>query len=118
MPREKPRAALRKPPPAQKTAADADGFVFGGSQTPESKDVKTSKLPAAKTAKRLDVQTARRSSAKSSKASARLSDERGRRRMTVYLPEDLAKRLRIHCAESDSEVSAAVTDAVKRYLST
>jgi hypothetical protein len=43
-------------------------------------------------------------------------DGRTLRRMTLYLPADLARRLAVHCAERDVDMSAVVTDAVRRLL--
>jgi hypothetical protein len=36
--------------------------------------------------------------------------------MTVYLPNDLARELALHCAERDLDTSAAVSEAVRRLL--
>jgi hypothetical protein len=36
--------------------------------------------------------------------------------MTLYLPGDLARRLAVHCAEHDLEMSDVVTEAVRRHL--
>jgi hypothetical protein len=44
------------------------------------------------------------------------ADGRQRRRLTVYLPVELAKRLVVHCAASELEMSDVVTDAVERAL--
>lgn len=41
--------------------------------------------------------------------------ERGER-LTVYLPAELAKTLRVHCAVNDRSVSDAVTEAVATFL--
>ena len=39
-----------------------------------------------------------------------------RRRMTIYFPPELARRLLVHCAREDREASEVVTDAVRRHL--
>ena len=41
------------------------------------------------------------------------SDGRTLRRMTVYLPEELARKLAIYCAREDEEMSAVVSEAVR-----
>ena len=43
-------------------------------------------------------------------------DGRELRRLTLYLPTDLAKRLAVYCAEEDLDKSAVVTAAVATYL--
>jgi hypothetical protein len=49
---------------------------------------------------------------------AHISRKDGRmlKRMTLYLPADLARRLAIHCAEQDIDMSTVVTEAVRRHL--
>ena len=44
------------------------------------------------------------------------ADGRKRRRLTVYLPMGLAKRLVLHCAAGELEISDVVTDAVEQAL--
>lgn len=43
-------------------------------------------------------------------------DGRTLRRMTLYLPVDLARRLAVHCAESDMDMSTVVTEALRKHL--
>jgi len=43
-------------------------------------------------------------------------DGRLRRRLTIYLSPELAKRLAIHCASSDLEMSEVVEEALARHL--
>ena len=89
---------LRKPPQQDNAARDA--FVRGA-----------------------DAQTSRRSNAQTSggkssnKAVVKRVDGRELRRMTVYLPTDLAARLRVHCAEADIDLSEFVARAVAGHLS-
>ena len=46
-----------------------------------------------------------------------LKTKRGiQRRMTVYLPVDLAQALKVHCAQEDCGISEIMTTAVARYL--
>lgn len=43
-------------------------------------------------------------------------DGRTLRRMTVYLPDDLARKLAVYSAREDREISAVVTEAVQKLL--
>jgi hypothetical protein len=43
-------------------------------------------------------------------------DGRELRRMTIYLPVKLAKRLAVHCAENDQDMSSVVVEAVSHHL--
>jgi hypothetical protein len=43
-------------------------------------------------------------------------DGRTLKRMTLYLPVELARHLAVHCAERDVDMSTVVTDAVRKYL--
>ena len=38
------------------------------------------------------------------------------RRLTLYLPADLAKRLAVFCAEHDADLSDVVSEAVKTVI--
>ncbi len=44
------------------------------------------------------------------------SSGRQRRRMTIYLPPDLATQLKVQAVLQDREMSEIVTDAVEMYL--
>lgn len=117
-PRNKPSAKLRKPPPAQ----EVDDFVFD-TKTSERSSTQTSGGSGPKTSKRSGVKTPKRRSAQASEQSAATAksrvqrrDGRELRRMTLYMPVDLATRLRVRCSELDREVSAVVTEAVASYL--
>jgi hypothetical protein len=44
------------------------------------------------------------------------SDGREVRRLTLYLPADLAKRLAVFCAEHDADMSDVVSEAVAKRL--
>jgi hypothetical protein len=93
---KKPVFSLRKPPePA------VEAFVAGersGSQT----------------SKRSNGKTAKGSSVRSSVLQRK--DGRSLRRMTVYLPTDLAKRLAVRCAEEDRDISDLISQAVELTL--
>lgn len=43
-------------------------------------------------------------------------DGRQVRRMTIYLPEDLRKKLLHFCVEDDREISSVIEEAVERLL--
>jgi hypothetical protein len=43
-------------------------------------------------------------------------DGRLRRRLTVYLSPELAKRLAVHCASNDFEMSEVVEEALAKHL--
>jgi hypothetical protein len=64
---------------------------------------------------RLDIQAMKR---EGNRTAAHVSRKDGRtlKRMTLYLPIDLARRLAIHCAEYEIDMSAVVTEAVRRHL--
>lgn len=64
---------------------------------------------------RPNAQTSKRSGAQKSVIAR--ADGRELRRLTVYLPVDLARRLALACAESETAQSDAIAEAVKRWLS-
>jgi hypothetical protein len=43
-------------------------------------------------------------------------DGRAMKRLTLYLPAELARRLAIHCAERDTDMSTVVTEALRAHL--
>ena len=43
-------------------------------------------------------------------------DGRTLRRMTLYLPVDLARKLAVFCAEQDTDMSTVVTEALRKQL--
>lgn len=45
-----------------------------------------------------------------------MADGRQRRRLTVYLPVELAQRLVVHCAAGELEMSDVVTEGVEGEL--
>ena len=95
----KPVVTLRKPP----EPPDVETFVRG-------------ERPNVRAVKRPDVQASKRPSAQTSKAVVHRADGRELRRMTVYLPTDLAAKLRVHCAGADIDLSAFVAEAVAGRL--
>src|SRR5215467_4909712 len=71
--------------------------------------------PLSTRGERLDLQALKR---EGNRTAAHVSRKDGRtlKRMTLYLPLELARRLAIHCAEREIDMSAVVTEAVRRYL--
>jgi hypothetical protein len=88
----KPTWAMQPPKLVDPHQSAADAFVSAGAET----------------LKRSDAQT--------SKATVQRKDGRELRRMTVYLPADLAGRLRVCCAGRDVDVSEFVAEAVAAKL--
>jgi hypothetical protein len=139
---KKPQLSLRKPPAPVDLAA-AERFVQTGdaetnAQTARHSNTQTAEAvltPRAETAihvavaRPLDPQTSRRPDVQRSEvpiAPARSltpsrgllarKDGRELRRMTIYLPSDLARRLAVLCAEQDMEMSDVVTRAVRQHI--
>ena len=96
MPSPKPVANIRRPPLESKPR-DVNRFVSAEAdvQTSEHPNVSASARPASVVRRR---------------------DGRTRRRMTVYLPPDLARKLELHCVTQNRELSEAVTEAVTQLL--
>lgn len=67
--------------------------------------------PNAETSKPSKAETSR-----SPKSVLLRKDGRRLKRMTLYLPVDLARRLAHHCVERDSDVSAITAQAISHYL--
>jgi hypothetical protein len=105
MAKSKPTISPRKPPPANPKAMDA--FVQGEAETPRRK-----------------VQRSKPSDLQRSRSENVYLPERKRgwlageapRRCTMYLPQDLFEDLRLHCFEEGIEMSAFVTEAVRKAL--
>lgn len=85
--------SLRKPPPA----ADVDAFVHGDEQTPVS-------------------QTEVRPLARREEVTIALPGGREYREVTVILPQDLARRLAVHCMEKDRDTSNVLAEVVRDHL--
>ena len=84
--------SLRKPPPT-----DPNAFVAGGAQE--------SAAPPAGLQSAMDAPV----------VPTKVGE---RREMTIYLPQDLARKLSIRCVELDRDVSNLVAEAVSKALST
>jgi len=83
--------SLRKPPPT-----DPNAFVAGAAQ-------ESAPPPGLQNAMDAPVVTTRVGE---------------RREMTIYLPQDLARKLSIRCVELDRDVSNLVAEAVSKVLDT
>lgn len=92
MAKGKPQAKIRKPPIEGETSNIA-AFIGEGDTRTNAPKVQTSSTP--------DVQK---------------SEEKERRQTTVYFDQDVFKQLKVHCVMEDAEMSATVTEAVRRYL--
>ncbi len=121
MPKKPPPVSLRKPP----AAVDLDRAEAFVRKPEEPKAVKTPERPSAKTSERSDVRRAEAPAPApeapppqkgASKSVVARHDGRTLRRMTLYLPDDLARKLAVYCARKDREMSAAVTEAVRLHL--
>ena len=103
---KKPSFSVRKP------SAAAEAFVRGdlhvaSEPTPIRSDTPK---PKAKRKKNMNDQAAGR-------GVVLRSDGRTLRRMTVYLPIDLGKRLAVHAAENETDISTIATQAINDFLS-
>jgi hypothetical protein len=118
MPTAKPRVSLRKPP-APVSLEAAESFVSAGDA--ESLRYQTSRGLDVRTSNRSIGGVVREAKGKGTgKALPRgvlpRADGREVKRMTVYMPPDLAKRLAVYCAESDRDISDVVSEAVEKRL--
>ena len=86
--------SLRKPPPA-----DQNAFVAGATSTA----VTEAAAPPAGLQTALDAPTVQTKTGE-------------RREMTIYLPQDLARKLSIRCVELDRDVSNLVAEALAKAL--
>jgi len=107
---KKPVVALRKPPPAVDPAA-AEHFVNTGAAAAPSK----APAPASKASAGKVLASTVRGSGRRRSVITR-ADGRELRRMTVYLSPDLARRLAVYAAKSDTDVSAAIADICEDFL--
>lgn len=112
----KPTLTLRKPP----STASLDEFVHGAEATAPTplKAVVASfgEVPAAPPAPPMAI--AKREGKGERRARGVLERASGRktRRMTIYVPPDLAKRVVRFCAENEREISDAAAEALSSYL--
>ncbi len=71
-------------------------------QTSKHQDVETLKQQDIKTSKHQDVET--------------LKQQNDIKRMTVYMPTQLARKLKIHASATDQDMSGIITMLVEKYL--
>lgn len=118
MPSKKPPLGLRKPPAPVDLAA-ADRFVRLSEVPPEPPAAEQAPAPAnAQTVKLSDAQAAERPEEEPLRSKSLVKRGSGRvlRRMTLYLPEDLARELAIYCASEYLELSGVATQAIREHL--
>lgn len=115
MPKKPPPVSLRKPP-AVVDLHKAEEFVR---KAEAHEDVRASERPDVEASNNPPPRAAPakgKPGRKLPKSLVARSDGRTLRRMTLYLPDDLARRLAVHCAREDQEMSAVVSEAVRRHL--
>ncbi len=121
MARKKPPLSLRRPGEVV-DPLQAERFVRGvgsapspsDNSTPRSPDVETSERPDDESSRRPDIQTSLGTASKSLVYRKRTDDHR--RRMTIYLPEELSRRLRLYAAERDQDYSVVLAESLEALL--
>lgn len=88
----KPKMQIRKPPADEPDPNQVAAFIGGDSEKSSTPEVQKSGSP--------DGQTS--------------TPER--RQTTIYFDPDVFRRLKVHCVMEDAEMSATVTEAVRRHL--
>lgn len=104
--------------------ASASGYPGNGASRPPEPLVpnhledSTSERPGTKLAEGSRAPTPQRSGGQTPRRRGLVQrqDGRVRRRMTVYLPPDLARELAVRCAATGEDISDAVSAAVQAYL--
>ncbi len=109
MARKKPPLSLRRPGDVV-NPLKAEDFVRGVASAPAAAPPPAS-APASR---RPDVQTSAGPVSKSLVYRKRTDDHR--RRMTIYLPEDLSRRLRLYAAQQDTDYSLILAEALEALL--
>ena len=114
---KKPPLSLRRPA-EYVDPLQADRFVRGLAVDPTPAPVvapvvaPAAKIPDVETSERLGVPT---SPASKSLVYRKRTDDL-RRRMTIYLSEDLSRRLRLYAAEKDQDYSLVLAEALDALL--
>lgn len=93
-------------------AKPSKATLAGGFALPKRSATSSPSTEAAEAFIRGEVQTSERSSGRT----LTRRDGRELRRLTLYLPADLARRLAVHAAEADRDMSEVVTEALADYL--
>lgn len=112
--------ATKKPPLSLRRPAEpidpmqADRFVHGlaAAATPPAPPARPAPAPDVRASERPDVQAS--GGSKSLVYRKRTDDLR--RRMTIYLSEDLSRRLRLYAAEKDQDYSVVLAEALDAHL--
>lgn len=107
----KPTWNLKPPKPA--TTAELEAFIAEGADSVPpimGAGNAPAHAPKATPAKRRQKTTAK------PKGLLARADGREVRRVVVYLPPELYRRTRVHCAETEADVSAFVTEAIASKL--
>lgn len=118
MARKKPPLSLRKPADIidpQQAERFVRGLVSVPAAAPEPRrpNAETPGRPGVETSRRPDVQAP--ATASRSLVYRKRTDD-VRRRMTIYLSEDLSRRLRLYAAERDQDYSLVLAEALDALL--
>jgi hypothetical protein len=108
---KKPAFSLRRPSEVV-DPLQADRFVRGAAPDPAPVTTPAAKAPVVETPERPNVQTP----AVSKSLVYRKRTDDLRRRMTIYLSEDLSRRLRLYAAEKDQDYSLVLAEALDALL--
>jgi len=79
-------------------------------ETGEHHDAKTFKHQDTKVQQHNDVQTLEHPDTKGAK------HQENMKRQTVYMPKELARRLKVHASATDQDISGIITMLVEEYL--
>ena len=119
MARKKPVLSLRRPAEAI-DPLQAERFVRGlGAEPAPTEAPPPAGRPNAQTSQRPSAptpETAPEPRAPSKSLVYRKRTDDHRRRMTIYLPEDLSRRLRLYAAERDQDYSLVLAEALDALL--
>lgn len=113
---KKPTVALLKPPPVD--PVEAERFVKGEA-SPAPAVLASAPPPALHepSISEPEAKASNEAAARRSKAILQRQDGRQLRRMTVYFPPELAKRLEIYAVKHDMDTSSALSEIVGGFLS-
>lgn len=135
---ESDESSSERPDVQASERSNTQALEHSSTQASEHSNVQVPEQPDVRTLENLDAQAPGRSGDPAERSNARRTrrsgtrtsgrsdvravglveraDGRQRRRLTIYLPVELAKRLVVHCAAGELEMSDVVTDAVEREL--
>jgi hypothetical protein len=97
----KPTISVRPPPPVADPVQLAQSFVEKSDEHEEQRE---------------SVKTSRRKGVKTPKTVVTRTDGRVMKRLTVWMPNDLAVRLSVQCAGEQRDVSSALSEAAESWL--